>query len=157
MPTRCGGPVDEDLRKKNVEKYPNRLNKRSNPIESSSAANLDDVKKLESQNQMLESSFCGLEMICYRSSAEGCVKKEICAIDLDKFSSPKLARQAREEKERDGIQVISNNEELFKEIKRVYEKQMCSFWRRWFSLMKLKSFVILKVVDFILCLNWLTC
>jgi hypothetical protein len=98
----------------------------------------------ESEIKAIDTRLCALELICYRSSAEGCIKGTVVTAQADKFNGPELL-QMREAQKKKGYALIIDNEMLFKEIRRVYERKMCSFWRRWFSLTKVKSFVILRV------------
>jgi hypothetical protein len=116
----------------------------NSPIGSPRQREQNGKEEDESEIKARDSRLCALELICYRSSVEGCIKGTVLTAQQDKFKSEEFV-QMRDAKKEEGYALIINNEMLFKEIRRVYEREMCSFWRRWFSLTKVKSFVILKV------------
>jgi len=120
-------------------------------VVSASAINLNKKKDHGADHQTQDSPLCALELICYRSSSQGCIKGTVLATEENRFNNQAEFFQACKEKKKEGFRVASDNKALFKEIRRVYEKEMCSFWRRWFSLTKVKSIVILKVFE--LCIH----
>jgi len=82
-----------------------------------------------------------LNIVCYRSGAKGCELRQLQTVLASRFKS------------RDGFlracnrnpQLISTDRRLFHELRRLYEQEMCDFWRRHFSLKTLRGLRVLSV------------
>ncbi|KAK1831853.1 hypothetical protein QBC39DRAFT_350311 [Podospora conica] len=82
---------------------------------------------------------CSLNLVCYRSGANGCDLQQIHCVLRSSFPDEAKFHAAVKA----NPQLIHADDQFFREIQRLYKTQMCGFFRRYFSLKSLKAFRIL--------------
>lgn len=84
---------------------------------------------------------CSLNLVCYRSGAKGCDLQQIHCVLLSRLrtlENPLIWLDNNKD-------LVYNDEQFFKEMRKLYDIRMSSFMRRWFSLKTHKAFRILSV------------
>ncbi|KAH6619008.1 hypothetical protein C7974DRAFT_474731 [Boeremia exigua] len=84
---------------------------------------------------------CSLNLLCYRPGYQGCVLKQITVIGRSRFPSKDAYEKALNER-KDNL--ISDDEAFFRTLQATYSLQMCSFWRRHFSMKTLQQIRLLS-------------
>jgi hypothetical protein len=92
----------------------------------------------------LDKPTCSLNLICYRPGSQGCILRQIRVIDKKRFEALNDYHQTL--KLNPGI--IETDHDFFDAIRTEYTKNMCSFWRRKFSLKTLRQIRLLSVCRF---------
>ena len=91
---------------------------------------------------------CSLNLVCFRSGAKGPCLKQLHTTAVSKWDADGTGAGSPVDF---GAfvskhpQYVTRDEALFREMRRVYEQEMCTFFRRCFSLKTLRTFQILEV------------
>lgn len=83
---------------------------------------------------------CSLILVCYRTGTGG-----PCTKQLQTTTSEKWLPTVFSDFKAKNPSCVTTDQALFREMKRVYEQEMCTFFRRHFSLKTLRAFRILVV------------
>lgn len=84
---------------------------------------------------------CSLNLVCYRSGAQGCQIRQIQTLNRSRFNDEKELEKILDEQP----DIISTDVELFTALRREYLERMCGFWRRATSMKTLSGFRLLQV------------
>ncbi|KIW02362.1 uncharacterized protein PV09_06184 [Verruconis gallopava] len=82
---------------------------------------------------------CSLNVVCYRSGKNGCELRQVQTVLASRFKNAEAFKKTCAR----NPQLISTDQRLFDELRRLYEKEMCGFWRRHFSLKTLRGLRVL--------------
>ncbi|EPE30151.1 hypothetical protein GLAREA_12874 [Glarea lozoyensis ATCC 20868] len=82
---------------------------------------------------------CALNLICYRARSGGCEIRQVQVVKRDRFED----EESFEQSIRDNAKLIQSDQEFFSQLRRVYLKDMCGFWRRTFALKTLTGIGLL--------------
>ena len=84
---------------------------------------------------------CSLNLVCYRSGAKGCYLQQIQCVLRSRFAKEGDFRLVVLQ----NPHLVYDDAEFFKEMRRLFEIEMCGFLQRYFSLKSLKAFRVLVV------------
>lgn len=84
---------------------------------------------------------CSLNLVCYRSGAKGCDLQQLQCVLRSKFPTQEGFQMTVDANKN----LVHNDEQFFREMRRLFDGQMSSFMRRTFSLKSHKAFRILAV------------
>lgn len=84
---------------------------------------------------------CSINLVCYRSGAKGCSRKQIQCVLRSRFPD----EESYEKMVSANGHLMQTDVEFFEEARRLFEHEMCDFFRRWFSLKSLRAFRVLAV------------
>jgi hypothetical protein len=86
---------------------------------------------------------CSLNVVCYRAGAEGCVLGQINTALMSRVKDEKALSRIRA----NNPDLVWTDKEFFAEVKRIYEKEMCGFWRKRLSMKTLSGLRVLSASD----------
>jgi hypothetical protein len=89
----------------------------------------------------IERPTCSLNIVCYRRGAQGCVLRPLETILASRFESDAAFQETLAK----NPQLVATDISLFRQLHRLYWREMCSFWRRYLSLKTLVGFRLLEV------------
>jgi hypothetical protein len=84
---------------------------------------------------------CSLNLVCYRSGAKGCALLQVQCVLRSLFPDDASFDTVLEA----NPHLVHTDDQFFREMRRLYETEMCGFFRRWFSLKTLRAFRVLAV------------
>jgi hypothetical protein len=88
---------------------------------------------------------CSLNIVCYRSGAKGCELRQIQTVLESRFKGEEAFQKTCAR----NPHLITTDKQLFVEIRRLYTRSMCGFWRRHFSLKTLCRLRVLSVCSLV--------
>jgi hypothetical protein len=115
----------------------------SDAIETTASTAATLTSTSVSQNH-LDKPTCSLNLLCYRPGYQGCVLKQITVIGRSRYPNEDAYNKALGENKN----LVSSDEEFFQSLHAAYSRQMCSFWRRHFSMKTLQQIRLLSVSTF---------
>jgi hypothetical protein len=84
---------------------------------------------------------CSLNLVCYRSGAKGCALLQVHCVLRSLFPDDASFDTVLDA----NPHLVHTDDHFFAEMRRLYETEMCGFFRRWFSLKTLRAFRVLAV------------
>jgi hypothetical protein len=84
---------------------------------------------------------CSLMLLCYRSGPGGCERKQVEVVARSRFYTIHEYNRLVKAKP----ELLCTDRQLFDALQDVYLEDMCSIWRRWFSLKTMRRIQLLEV------------
>ncbi|KAH7119796.1 hypothetical protein B0J11DRAFT_534647 [Dendryphion nanum] len=112
----------------------------ASPIGQPPTRNPDTLaERIDSSAYDIQRPTCSLNIVCYRGGTKGCVLRQIQTALKSRFPDDMSFEKTRTR----NSQLVTNDEEFFQELRRLYWSEMSGFWRRHLSLKTLTGLRLL--------------
>jgi hypothetical protein len=85
---------------------------------------------------------CSLNLMCYRSGSQGCIRRQIQVASLARLTASTL--DVSEKPWKENASMILNDRQFFHALHQEYEQHIRGFWRRYLSLKTLRRIRVLS-------------